>query len=130
MERERENNRRDPGGDNDPIGFLRDRAHEARQDSLNVEAGSGTSPRMDPADIGMIDAKVAAAEARTDAKFAQVIAKLDVIASDGRNTRATIWTVALGLSALIIGMLSYGSAQFYNGTVVFDHKAAPTSPPK
>ena len=86
----------------------------------------------------LTDAKIAASEARTDAKFARLDGKIDLLqqsiatlgnnvnvqrteASANRNALlATIIGTGLALAALIAAMLSYGASPFYNGTVVRD----------
>jgi len=54
----------------------------------------------------LIDAKVAAAEARTDAKFAQVLAKLDSMDKQGSNTRSTVWQAAFAIMGLIVALVA------------------------
>lgn len=65
-----------------------------------------------------VDAKIAAAEARTDTKIVRMEGKLDLllskldyfneriteVRSDSRGTRTNIWAVGIGLAALIIAV--------------------------
>ena len=78
-----------------------------RQDSeveltLKSGGGGGTSGGMD----AFVDAKIAAAEARTDAKFAAVLAKLDALTIEVRSTRGSIWTAAFAIMGLIVALVA------------------------
>ena len=60
-----------------------------------------------PADFNaLIDAKIQAAEARTDAKFAQVLAKLDTLTTEVRSSRSSIWTAAFAIMGLILAVVA------------------------
>lgn len=89
------------------------------EQSLHGSDNGGTSASMDQE---LVDAKIAAAEARTetkfaeligrtDAKFAEVLGRLDRLTgevqdmrSDNRHTRSTVRNAAFALAALIIGV--------------------------
>ncbi len=58
-----------------------------------------------------MDAKIAAAEARTDSKFAAVLARLDVINEQLRTsreelrvTRSNVWSAAFAVMGLIVAL--------------------------
>jgi hypothetical protein len=73
--------------------------------ALNSFGGGGTSGIME----ALIGAKVAAAEARTDAKFAAVLTKLDSLTFEVRSNRSSIWTAAfavMGLFLALVGILA------------------------
>ena len=71
-------------------------------------------------DQQLVDAKIEAAEARTDTKFAQLIGRMDSFAeslsairgelkdiqADNRHTRGTVRNSAFALAALMIAMLA------------------------
>lgn len=73
-----------------------------------------------------VDAKIGAAEARTDTKITRMEGKLDLLLSeisnvnarigdvrdDSRSTRSNLWAVALGLAALIVGV-AFGLPAIY-----------------
>jgi hypothetical protein len=89
-----------------------------------------------------IDAKIAAAEARTDTKFARLEGKLDLVLAEAsaarqeasiardnarqesRGTRATIigtgLATVLALGALLMSVMTYGDAIFSRGMSVRD----------
>ncbi len=89
-----------------------------------------------------MDEKLAAVEARTDAKFIQLGGKIDSLSaavkrlskavtvgsvemrSENRATRSTVIVTRVGAViadlAVMVGVLQYGSATFYNGTVLRD----------
>ena len=54
----------------------------------------------------MIDAIIEAAAARTDAKFAQVLAKLDTLTTEVRESRSSIWTAAFVIIGLIFAVVA------------------------
>lgn len=112
------------------------RALEARERSDRTEpelplkggGGGGTLGGMDSA---LIDAKVAAAEARTDTKFERLIGRLDSIdakltriETDNVRTRATVRTTGLSVFAAIVTVLgllfAVFSQSFSIGTKVSD----------
>lgn len=116
-------------------------------DALRTGKITATVQDMDQAaERDIIDAKIAAAEARTDTKFVRFESKLDQLAadfadvrsdlrelrSDNKNTRTTVIVTGLtstfAIVTIVIAVLAYGAATFYNGTVVFDHKAAQVAP--
>ena len=70
--------------------------------ALKFGGGSGTTIDMD----ALVDAKIAAAEARTDAKFAQVLAKLDTLTTEVRTSRSSIWTAAFAIMGLILAVVA------------------------
>jgi hypothetical protein len=59
----------------------------------------------------VIDAKIAAAEARTDTKFAQVIARLDRMPSTA-TLIGSLATAAATIIAIVLAVLAYGSQWF------------------
>jgi hypothetical protein len=77
----------------------------------------------------LMDAKIEAAEARTDTKFAHIegqlaliLEKLTTVSEDNRSTRTTVWGVGIGLAGLIIatiglltGFLAYSDDRFAAG---------------
>ncbi|KKB12391.1 hypothetical protein VE25_07515 [Devosia geojensis] len=81
---------------------------------LHSGGGGGTSD-----DMSIVDAKIAAAEARTDTKFVQVLSRLDNLDSDiARNTRGIIPTIILtGISvvALVVAVFAWGNGMFSTG---------------
>lgn len=90
---------------------------------LNHGGGGGTSDGMDT-----VDAKIAAAEARTDTKFAQLRGDLNVQFGEVKTqlaskagTGAMIATVVgtgLGLLAAVLSMLALGANRFDAGMTV------------
>jgi len=77
-------------------------------DALKGGGGGGTSGTMDTA---IIDAKIAASEARADTKFSQVLGKLEGmdgkltrIEADNIRTRSTVRTSAIALGALFVSI--------------------------
>lgn len=102
---------------------------EARAAPLKEGGSDGTSPPMDAT-----DAKIAAAEARTDVKFAKIEGKLDLIVSrldtintnatdaksEARTTRRTIVGTGLSLGALILAIAAFGVNVFGMGSRVDD----------
>jgi hypothetical protein len=54
----------------------------------------------------LVDAKIAAAEARTDAKFSSVLAKLDTLTGEVRSARSSIWTAAFAIMGLIVALVA------------------------
>jgi hypothetical protein len=102
---------------------------------------SPEAPMPDPS-REEIDAKIAAAEARTDTKFARLEGKLDLVLAEAsaarqeasiardnarqesRGTRATIigtgLATVLALGALLMSVMTYGDAIFSRGMSVRD----------
>lgn len=101
----------------------------AQSSHLYGGGGGGTSPPMDP-----VDAKIAAAEARTDTKFATLKGQLDLISakldsinekatdarSEARTTRRTVVGTGLSLAALIMALVGFGGNMFGLGSRVDD----------
>lgn len=81
--------------------------------SLIFGGGGGTYD-----DMSVIDAKIAAAEARTDTKFAQVLARLDNIEKSTSGLRLNVWLAAATALGLGIAAMAFGAAQFGNGIMV------------
>jgi len=99
----------------------KERSFKDESDStLSFGGGDGTSSNMD----ALIDAKIAAAEARTDAKFAAVLSKLDSLTSEVRSARTSIWTAAFAIMGLIVAVvaivLTIAPAAFSLGTQLRD----------
>lgn len=59
-----------------------------------------------------IDAKIAAAEARTDTKFAEMMGELRVIESSTRGTKATVIGTGIAAVALVVAIFTWGSQMF------------------
>ena len=78
------------------------RAEANPSENLKTVGGGGTSGGMD----GLVDAKIEAAEARTDAKFAQVLAKFDSLTTEMRSIRNSIWTAAFAVMGLILAIVT------------------------
>ena len=93
-----------------------------------------TSSKAEPMTNDIVDAKIAASEARSEIKIVRIEGKLDLIAntisglsskmddqkreaSSNRNWIIGTIIVALGL---MIAIMSYGATTFYNGTVIRD----------
>ena len=106
---------------------IRPGIREALGPGLSNGGGGGTLPPMD----SLIDAKIAAAEARTDAKFANVLSKLELIGSDvrtmrddNRATRTTVWQAAFTVMGLLVALVALagtlGPAAFSMGQAVRD----------
>jgi len=122
---------------------------KAQLDALKSGSSSGISKGMDSqAERDLTDAKIAAAEARTDTKFARFEGKIDLMLSqlgqvstelgtlkaDNKSTRTTVIVTAVSstfaIITVLIAVMALGAAQFYNGTVIFDHiKAAQSAAP-
>lgn len=85
-----------------------------------IERLASTSGGDGPTSGGMdiVDAKIAAAEARTDAKFAQVIGKLEQIQNETRGTKTTIILTAIAAIGVAGGIMAFGASQFGNGVMV------------
>lgn len=82
-------------------------------EALQTGGGGGTYGSMD-----IIDAKIAAAEARTDTKFAQVIGKLDHIEQSTGGLRSTIVLTAVAAVGVVFAAMALGVSQFGNGVMV------------
>ncbi len=66
-----------------------------------------------------MDAKIAASEARTDAKFEAIRGDLRVIAASTQGLKGTVVltgiTSVLAVAALLLGVLAYGGDRFNSG---------------
>lgn len=69
-------------------------------------------------DMSIIDAKIAAAEARTDAKFVEVLAELHAIKDTTKGTKTTIILTAIAAVGVAVGVMALGASQFGNGVMV------------
>jgi hypothetical protein len=112
--------------DNIDLAFLR-----AQNDRLSREMGAlkgggggGTSGGMDTA---LIDAKVAASEARTDSKFARLDGKIDLLVerstdarTEARATRRTVIGTGLSIAALLIAIFALYTSSFTLGSRISD----------
>lgn len=97
--------------------------------ALKGGGGGGTLPPMD-----IVDAKIAASEARADAKFAKVEGKLDLILekmsnvqsnnidarAEARNVKRTIITTGISIGALIIALFALFTNGFNVGSKMAD----------
>lgn len=95
-----------------------------RQATLQHGGGGGTSGGMD-----IIDAKIAAAEARTDTKFAEVLGELKAMRSDMSHMPST-WAMvgtmggfAVVIVTVILAVMAYGGDRF-DGGVAFGQGSA------
>ncbi|MBD7992870.1 hypothetical protein H9643_19010 [Ochrobactrum sp. Sa2BUA5] len=82
--------------------------------SLKAEPESATSISMSE-----VDAKIAAAEARTDTKFAEMMGELRVITQKLEHVekstsgiRLNIWLAAATAVGLVVGIFSWGTSMF------------------
>lgn len=106
-------------------------ALQAENSSLKTGGPGGTSGGMDPA---LVDAKIAASEARTGEKFAKLDGKLDLILekietvraqstdarTEARTTRRTVVGTGISLAALLLAVFALYSNGFNMGTKVGD----------
>jgi hypothetical protein len=74
-----------------------------------------------------VDAKIAAAEARTDTKITRlegkidlVISKLDTVLEDGRSARSNMWLIGFGLAALVVAIWVAVPSIFISGAQLRD----------
>ena len=81
---------------------------------LKHGGGGGTSGGMDA-----VDAKIAAAEARTDTKFAELRGDLKDFAT-AKEMRNTVWGAALTLGAIILAAIAFGGDRFDAGLGMAD----------
>lgn len=102
-------------GDNVSSALLEKLGAKADQavERLKTGGGDGTS-----GDMSLVDAKIAAAEARTDTKFAQVLARLDAIEKSTSGLRLNVWLAAATALGLGIAAMAFGASQFGNGVMV------------
>lgn len=85
-------------------------AQRESSDRLKFGGGGGTSDGMDT-----VDAKIAASEARTDTKFAQLRSDLKDFA-----TKSTVWGAMGTAVALILASIAFGGDRFDAGMGVAD----------
>jgi hypothetical protein len=102
-----------PHWDDLPRGSLDEEAARHTPEQPNLQsAGSGSTLH----DMSEVDAKIAAAEARTDTKFAEMMGELKLISYTTRGLKTTIITTGIatviGLGALTIGVMAYGGQMF------------------
>lgn len=85
---------------------------------LQSSGGGGTFEGVD-----VVDAKIAAAEARTDTKFAQLRADLSHFA-----TKATVWgavgTAIISILGVLLAVLAFGGDRFDAGVGLADVRQA------
>jgi hypothetical protein len=93
------------------------RPSSSSAEALQTGGGGGTFDGMDT-----VDAKIAAAEARTDTKFAEMMGELRVISGrldhvdkSTSGIKATVVAAAIGVLALTGGIFAYGSSMFATG---------------
>lgn len=86
---------------------------QRQQEQLKGGGGDGTYDGMSE-----VDAKIAAAEARTDTKFAQVLGRLDGIDKATSGLKATIIITAIAAIGVVFGAMAFGASQFGNGVMV------------
>ena len=89
---------------------LRDEKVKLAAENLRLKQGGpgGTSGGMDP-----VDAKIAAAEARTDTKFAELRGDLKNFA-----TKGTVWGAAGTVLAILLAVAAFGGDRFDSGMSV------------
>src|SRR5690554_4963001 len=85
-------------------------AHSIESPHLQFGGGGGNSGGMD-----VVDAKIAAAEARTDAKFAQVIGELRTIEHATSGIKTTVVLTGLTAVALVVAIFGWGASMFGTG---------------
>lgn len=82
--------------------------------TLKSGGGDGTSGEME-----IVDAKIAAAEARTDTKFAELRGDLKAISASTSGLKATVITTVVGTGiavlAVTIAVIAYGGQMFGSG---------------
>lgn len=112
------------------------RAFSERMDRERSTLRATPDPRISSpmSDIPLIDAKIAASEARTDTKFAKLEGKLDLIVAsletvkgqavdakaEARTTRRYVVGTGFSLGALLLGMFGLYANAFNIGTRVDD----------
>lgn len=102
-------------GDDDKVSleFLRRQLQGLKdlpERGLKGGGGGGTSQGMD-----VVDAKIAAAEARTDTKFAEVVGELRLIERSTSGLKATIIVTGISVVALVAAILGWGTSMFGTG---------------
>lgn len=98
--------------DNISLDLLRHQLEQtrAKSDHLSTGGGGGTYGGMDT-----VDAKIAASEARTDTKFAELRGDLKAIQHSTSGVRATVIGTGLAAVALVVGIFAWGSQMFGTG---------------
>jgi hypothetical protein len=98
------------------------RVLKEENDALKGGGGGGTSGGMDTA---LIDAKIAASEARTETKFAKLEGKIDILVerstdarTEARSTRRTVIGTGFSIAALVIAIFTLYSNSFTLGSRV------------
>lgn len=94
------------------------KAWEKQQATLNPGGGGGTSGSMET-----VDAKIAAAEARTDTKFVQLRSDLKDFATKG-DLHKTVWGATAVIIATILALASFGGDRFDAGLGMADQRQA------
>lgn len=84
------------------------------QENLKHGGGSGTSDNMDT-----VDAKIAAAEARTDTKFAELRGDLKDFAT-AKEMRNAVWGAAATIIAVLLAAMAFGGDRFDAGIGMAD----------
>ena len=76
-----------------------------------------------------VDAKIAAAEARTDTKFAEVVGELRLIEGATRGLKGTVIATGIAAVAVVIAVLGWGGQMFMSGmdTRIAADRAAQTA---
>lgn len=97
------------GTDNVSLEFLKKQLEGAEQNRafLKSSGGGGTFEGMSE-----VDAKIAAAEARTDTKFAQLMGELRVIEGATRGIKTTVVGTGIAAVALVVAIFTWGSQMF------------------
>src|SRR5690606_31435671 len=84
-----------------------------QEQSLKSGGGDGTY-----FDMTVVDAKIAASEARTDTKFAQVLARLDNIEKSTHGIKTTTILTGIAAVGVTVAVIAFGASQFGNGVMV------------
>lgn len=63
-------------------------------------------------DMSIVDAKIAAAEARTDTKFAELIGELKAIETSTAGIKTTVVVTGIAAVALVVAIFGWGSQMF------------------
>ena len=87
------------------------------EEKLNAAIFQGRPGEPTSTDMseGLMDAKVAAAEARTDAKFEALRGDLKAIAASTSGIKTTVVGTGIAVVAIVIAVLAYGGDRFGAG---------------
>ena len=94
------------------------RIFEAESKELRPPLQSGGGGSTFDGMEALIDAKVAAAEARTDTKFAEVLGELKAIKASTSGLKTTVILTGIGAIAVVVAIIAYGGSMFGTGLSV------------